>query len=237
MTLVQEPGVRRPSVPPVVWLLVAGFVTIALMLFTSDRDPAPSSSLSRGSGVSVTDQREVAPFTGVELAGDNTVEIQVAGPQSVAVVGDDNLVDQVTTVVRAGQLVIDNTGSFTTSAPMRVAISVPSLDGVVLGGTGKITVEGVGSDNFRAVLGGDGTLVVEGTVERITAVLDGTGTLDLHDLLAANATAELRGTGTIRVHATSTLEEATLTGTGTIVYRGEPTATIHNRGTGTVIAE
>ena len=237
MAVVHEPGVRGSSLPPVVWLLIAsgGVVAIALTFLAADRDGAPSARPPDGSGVSVTDQREVAPFTSVDLAGANTVEIQ-AGPQSVAVVGDDNLVDQVTTIVRDGQLVIDNTSSFTTRAPMRVVVAVPSLEGVVLGGTGTVTIDGVANDSFRAVLGGEGTLVVEGAVDRVTAVLEGTGTLDLHGLVAANATAELRGTGTIRVHATSTLD-ARLTGTGTILYRGEPTTTIQNSGTGTVVAE
>jgi hypothetical protein len=178
----------------------------------------------------------VAPFTGVVLAGTNTVVIHVGEPQSVAVVGDDNLVGRVTTVVRSGRLVIDDTGSFTTRAPMRVAVSVPSLDGVVVGGTGTgtVTVDGVTSADFSAELAGDGTLAVTGTAERVSAVLRGTGTLDLHDLSATDGTAELQGTGTIRVHATSTLE-ATLTGTGSILYRGDPTVTMRNTGTGTVV--
>ena len=162
--------------------------------------------------------------------------IHVGAPLSVAVTGDDNLIGRVTTVVRAGRLVIDNIGSFTTKAPMQVAVSVPSLDGVELGGAGTVTVDGVRGDDIRAELAGDGTLVVSGTVQRVTAVLAGAGTLDLHDLLATDGTAQLQGTGTIRVHATSTLD-ATLTGTGTILYRGDPTVTMRNTGTGTVVSE
>ena len=157
----------------------------------------------------MTDHREVGPFARVVLAGANTVTIHVGAPLSVVVTGNDNLVGRVTTVVRAGRLVIDNNGSFTTEAPMHVAVSVPSLDGVELGGADAVTVDGVTSDDIRAVLAGDGTLVVSGTVQRVTAVLAGAGTLDLHDLLATDGTAQLRGTGTIRVHATSTLRRDT----------------------------
>jgi hypothetical protein len=152
------------------------------------------------------------------------------------VTGDDNLVGRVRTVVRAGRLVIDNTGSFTTKAPMHVVVSVPALNGVELGGAGTVTVDGVTSADFSTELAGDGTLVVSGTVQRVTAVLSGTGTLDLHDLLATDGNAQLHGTGTIRVHAISTLD-ATLRGTGTILYGGDPTVTMHNTGTGTVVAE
>jgi hypothetical protein len=124
--------------------------------------------------------------------------IHVGAPPSVEVTGDDNLVGRVTTVVRAGRLVIDNSGSFTTRSPTRVAVSAPLLDLVVLGGAGTVTVDGVTSTDFTADLAGDGTLVVSGTVQRVTAVPAGAGTLDLRDLAATDRTAELRGTGTIR---------------------------------------
>jgi hypothetical protein len=209
--------------------------TIALIASVGCRE-APSSSSTRGSGVPVTVRREVAPFATVELAGANTVVIHVGAPLSVAVVGDDNLVGRVTTVVRADRLVIDNPGNFTTKTPMRVAVSVPSLDGVELSGAGTVTVDGVASADFLAELPGSGTLEVSGTVQRVTAVLGGAGTLDLHDLVATDGAAQLQGTGTIRVHAIATLD-ATLTGTGTIFYRGKPTVTARNSGTGTVAPE
>ena len=240
MALTQEPGVRRRFLPgPGAWLLAVAWVLVVAVIVgiaIAGTSEAPSASSTVGSGVSVTDHRAMAPFAMVELAGANTVVIHVGAPLSVAVTGDDNLVGRVTTVVRAGRLVIDNTGSFTTRAPMHVAISVPSLDGVELGGAGTVTIDGVTSADFSAELVGDGTLVGTGTVQRMTAVLSGAGTLDLHDLLATDGTAQLQGTGTIRVHATSTLD-ATLTGTGTILYRGDPTVTMHNTGTGVVVPE
>jgi hypothetical protein len=238
MALAHQPRVRRWFAPRTgAWLVAAAaavlVVAAIVAIATGGRREAPSSSSTRGSGVLVTDRRELAPFARVELAGANTVVVNVGAPQSVAVTGDDNLVGRVTTDVRSGRLVIDNTGNFTTQAPMRVEVSVPSVDGVELGGAGTVTVEGVTSADFSAELAGEGTLVVSGTVQRVTAVLAGAGTLDLHDLVATESTAHLQGTGTIRVHATSTLH-ATLTGTGTILYRGDPNVTMHNTGTGTV---
>ena len=216
-----------------VGVLVA--VVIGVRAIAGGRETPPASSTS-GSGVSVTEHREVASFTSVELAGANTVVIHVGAPLSVAVSGDDNLVGRVTIVVRGGRLVIDNTGSFTTKAPMRVEVSVPSLDGVALGGAGTVTVDGVTGAGFDAELAGDGTLVVSGTVEQVTAVLAGAGTVDLHGLVATDGIVQLGGTGTIRVHATASLDAA-LTGTGTILYSGAPTVTVRNTGTGMVVPE
>ena len=175
----------------------------------------------------------MSSFTSVEVAGDNDVMIHVGSPHAVAVTADDNLVDRVTTTVRDGRLVIDNVGSFTTTAPMQVVASVPSLDEVELSGTGSITISGMSEDEVVATLSGTGTLTASGTSARLTAMLVGSGRLDLHDLVADDVTARLEGTGEIRVHATSTLD-ATLTGTGTIRYSGEPAVTSRNAGTGTI---
>jgi hypothetical protein len=232
-----------PSRPARLWA-VLGVIVAAVIVVTAvivvvladDGADSPLASSNRGSGVSVTDHRDVAPFAGVELAGANTVVIEVGGSLAVAVTGDDNLVDQVTTVVEDGRLVIDNIGSFTTNASMSVAVSTPALDTVELAGAGTMTVDGIADDDFSAELTGDGTLAASGTVDRLATTLAGTGTLDLHNLVATDATAQLQGTGTIRVHATTTLD-ATLSGTGTIVYRGDPTVTMHDTGTGTVVPE
>lgn len=242
MVLTREAGVRRSSGPgrgAWVWVIVGVAavvgvlaVLIGALAVNGSRDE-PLGSSTQGSGISVTDHREVAPFTSVELAGANTVEIHVGATSSVAISGDDNLVSRVTTDVESGRLVIDDAGSFTTTAPMRVVVSTPALEGVALGGDGTITVDGVESADFDAELAGDGTLVVSGTVEELTAALTGTGSLDLDDLTATDGAVRLEGTGTIRVHAAATLD-ATLTGTGAIVYSGSPAVTVHNTGTGTV---
>jgi hypothetical protein len=189
-----------------------------------------------GEGVAVTEYRGLAPFATVELAGENSVTVRVGSAQSVAVTAADELIDRVTTTVRGGRLVIANAGSFTTATPMTVTVSVPSLDRVVLSGSGTVTVEGVTGTDFVADLSGTGTLAASGNVERLTAVLSDTGTVDLERLIAHDAIARMDGTGVINVHATSTLD-ATLTGTGSIIYAGSPTVTTHNTGTGAVVGE
>jgi hypothetical protein len=244
MALTQDVGAPpRPSAPGrTTWVLtVAGglaligtlAVVIGVLASHDSRGAAEPSSIT-GSGISITDERELAPFSSVELAGANRVTIHVGAPQSVAVSGDDNLVGRVTTVVDDGRLVIDNIGSFSTTAPMSVDISVPSLDSLSLGGTGAIDVDGISGDRFDAELAGAGTVTVMGSVDLARASLTGTGTIDLHRLGAARGIAELEGTGTIEIDAASTLE-ATLTGTGSIMYTGTPVVTMQNTGHGEVV--
>src|SRR5262245_62009707 len=143
LALRDEPRVRQWSprgghsrLPGSIGVFIAALI-VGCVIAGCDELP-PTSSSTRGSGVSVTDRRDVAAFTSVELAGANTVAIHVGAPRSVAVTSDDNLVDRITTVVRDGRLVIDDTGTFSTKAPMRVTVSLPSLEGVELSGAGTV---------------------------------------------------------------------------------------------------
>lgn len=214
-------------------IVAVSAIALAAALVVSVWRDDPKSSLARGSGHPSTEVRHTAPFTRLELAGANTLNVRIGAPQSVAVTADDNLVDRVTTTVRRGTLVVAERGSFTTKTPTRVTVSAPSLDEVTLSGAGTVTVERVAADQFTATLSGSGTLKVSGTADRVTAVLTDSGTVELSDLVVRDAVARLDGTGTIRVHATSTLD-ATLTGTGSILYSGHPTVTEHRTGTGSI---
>ena len=80
-----------------------------LLLVETDVFRGSSSASGQGSGVAASQTRDVAGFSGIELAGSNVVTVRVGGTQSVVVHADDNLLSRVTTQVRAGSLVIGNT--------------------------------------------------------------------------------------------------------------------------------
>ena len=68
-----------------------------------------SSPAGTGSAVAATQTRSLPPFTGLDLAGDNNVVVEVGAQQSVVVHADRNLLRRVTTPVSAGTLVIGAT--------------------------------------------------------------------------------------------------------------------------------
>ena len=214
---------------------MAGLVGTAL----SDRngDPYGSGNGVEGSGTTATEIREVAPFASVDLAGSNQVSITVGPEQSVRVRADDNLIDLVTTDVRAGELVIDNRGSFQTNSPMSVEVTLPVLDAVSLSGSGTLTAQAVRAGTLTVGLPGSGTIRASGATDRLQATLDGSGELQLNDLIAAQATAVVSGSGLIELVATETLD-ATVSGSGSIFYSGNPSQVTKSiTGTGAIIEQ
>ncbi len=214
------------TLSPSRWLLAAilllalGGAAVAVV----DHRNGSSSSGTKGSGVPATRVREVAAFDRVELAGTNNVMIHVGGRQRVVVEADDNLLGRVTTKVRTSTLVIANTpGSFTTRSPMRVDVTVPSLSGLTLSGSGNVVVSGVEADRFDVSLAGSGTLTGSGAATRLDITVPGSGSVEFIPVAAKDVRAAVSGSGSIFVTATERLD-ASVSGSGAIVYAGHPTA-------------
>jgi hypothetical protein len=213
-------------------LVVAG---AAVLLFRHGSFNGSSSSTVQGSGEAASETRNLAAFSSVELAGSNTVAINVGARQRVVVHADDNLLVRVTTRVLAGHLVIGNTGgSFTTRSPMRVDVDVPSLDSLRLTGSGLITATGIKATNLTVTLLGSGVVRASGITTRLVVTLAGSGDAQLDQLAAGDVQAVVSGSGRILVHPIKSLD-ASIPGSGTIVYTGNPAQlTSHVTGSGTV---
>ena len=210
------------------WLLVTilafvlGGVIVAL-LYEADVFGGSSSSTTEGSGVPATQTRDVAAFESVELAGSNNVVVHVGGKQSVVVTADDNLLGRVTTRVESGRLVIANTpGSFSTTSPMRVEVTVPTLAALTLSGSGNVVVDGIHGPRLEVTLPGSGTFTGSGTTTQLDVTVGGSGTMQLTRLVAKDVRAIVSGSGSIFVTATEKLD-ASVSGSGAILYAGSPT--------------
>jgi len=209
------------------WMLVAilafllGGLTVAL-LYQFDVFGGSSTSSTHGSGVPVTQARDVASFTSVELAGSNNVVVRVGASQSVVVKAGDNLIDRVTTEVMSGTLVIGNTpGSFSTKSPMSVEVTVPRLNALTLTGSGNIVVDDIEAESLKVDLPGSGTLTGTGTATRLDVTVGGSGVVQFTQLVAKDVRAAVSGSGSIFITATKSLD-ASISGSGVIVCTGNP---------------
>jgi hypothetical protein len=217
--------------------ILALILAAVSLVWVVTRDDSDSSAVLTGSGVAVSETREVAPFSAVELAGANDVTIGVGGEQRVVVTADDNLVELVTTDVRSGVLVIDSNGSFDTATPMRVEITVPALDDISLSGSGTIVVDGHELERLTVALSGAGSVTAVGAVAMLDVDLSGTGEADLALLVARDATIDLSGAGAVLVQVTGTLD-VDVSGAGSVTYTGDPDQVEQSiTGTGTVTRE
>jgi len=213
---------RRFAAPRIALLVLV----VAVAAFVLGRQDWGTTSLNfsdglRGSGLAATQTRALPSFRAIDLAGVSTVTVRVGPEQTVVVNADNNLIDRVETDVRDGALVVSERGSFATSLPLGVEVTVPNLDSIRLMGSGAISVDGVHARRFIAEVPGSGTLTISGTVDQLDASLAGSGNMQLGDLTARLVNAKVPGSGRLEVHATQALD-ASIPGSGAIVYGGQP---------------
>ena len=221
----------------VIAAVTAAFILATLAVVLLVRGAGPSSPGIQGSGIAAAQTRTVAGFSRLDLTGSNNVTVVVGAPQSVVVRADSNLISHVTTQVVGGTLVIGDTGSFTTRAPMSVEVSVPSLTRLNLSGDGQISVTGINVPRLAVTVSGSGLLSAAGTATQLDVTLSGDGQAQLFQLTARDVHAVVTGSGLIQVNATTSLDAA-VPGTGAIVYSGNPPqVTTSVTGTGAVTPE
>lgn len=172
-----------------------------------------------GSGIKISETRNVGPFSQVHVSGSPDAIITIGPEQSVVVETDDNLIDMLQTEVENGQLNIRMEGSYSTSIGLKVFITMPSLDGVSVTGSGDVTATGLNGDDLKARISGSGDIELNGTASSIEASVTGSGDMDLSKLVAQKASVKVTGSGDIFVCATESVD-ASVTGSGDITYEG-----------------
>jgi Putative auto-transporter adhesin, head GIN domain len=229
----QTTGRRDRGLVAALVLAVAVVIALAVVVAVLLAGGGSTGSVLQGSGVAAAQSRVLPSFSSVELAGSNKVTVEVGGPQSVVVHADNNLVRHVTTKVMAGTLVIGTTGTFTTSSPMSVDVSLPALAAIRLSGSGEISVNGIDQPRLIVTLSGSGALDATGTATQLDVTLSGSGLAQLSNLVARDVHAVVAGSGLIRVAPTAFLNAA-VPGSGAIIYSGNPQVTSSVTGTGAV---
>ena len=198
------------------------FIIVAFMLGVCSFATISFNAVA-GSGKVVSEARNVSDFTSIMLLGSAHVEVTFGALESISVEADDNIVPLVETDVQNGQLVISNksNANFTTANPVRVNVTMNSIKGVTLRGSGNINISNVAGDGLKISLPGSGNLTVTGTATTVDISLPGSGNIYCDRLKAKFATVTLNGSGNIEVFANQRLD-ANLRGSGTIHYGGNP---------------
>jgi putative autotransporter adhesin-like protein len=194
-----------------------------------------------GNGVLAEEERSVRDFDRVSSHG--VLEVSISeGPFAVAVHIDQNLLSRLSTTVSGDTLLIQaEGGNLVGILPgPHVTISMPSLLGAELRGTGSFDAEGFDEDepvdvtlsgsgkmswsgdasSLDAVLNGGGELTLAGSAARVDYHLAGAGSLDAHGLTAGAANIELEGTGSVSATVDGRVD-AKVTGTGSIELAGD----------------
>jgi hypothetical protein len=169
-------------------VIIAGLLAVAVLGGCRTVTTGPTEV---GSGTPASEDRTVGEFDQVAVSSSIRADVRIGTPAGVRVTADDNLLDNIRTVVGGGKLEVGIDGSVSTTSPIVVEITVPSLTLAAASSTAQLSATGVASDSFRVVSESSGTVEVDGTVATLDVRGDSAGIARLGELAAATATVEL----------------------------------------------
>jgi RNA polymerase sigma factor (sigma-70 family) len=205
------------------------------------RPAAKDKEVVKGSGNVVTKELKLADFTSVDVATVFQVEITQGKAFRVAVTADDNVIPYAKaakdgTVLKIGL----QEGNFQ-NVTLKMAVTMPRLEGLTVSGAGQVTLAGFKSEkNCKLRVSGAGSLkgdlqattvdlaadgagsvTLKGSAKKAKLSGDGAATLKLAEFTADSADVTLTGASQATVQVKSALDYS-LSGASNLKYGGEP---------------
>jgi hypothetical protein len=212
----------------------------------------------RGSGVVLSQERQVADFNSVEINFPTEITIRQGISTSLTVEAEDNILPQLSTRVSGDTLYIENSQRdwserVNPTRPVRITMTVKDLQKVDFPIAGTLQVEkfqashleisisGAGSVNLSDLtaqrltvdLSGAGTITTNGSVDSLNVDISGVGSFRGGDLTSQTADISISGAGSATVWAKNSLN-ANISGTGSVNYYGSPSVQRNVSGLGSV---
>ena len=174
----------------------------------------------------VTEVMDLPGFTGVKLAMEGEVFITQGPKQLVEITGSQNIIDRLDLDIRDNTLVIDIDRCIIGDDDLRVEITIPKIEELLLSGSGKIESVNTlevgdiylsisGSGNMDLVMeakkidsriSGSGNIQLTGIADEVNYTITGSGNIEGFDVEAKKATTEIRGAGNIEVTVVEALD-------------------------------
>jgi hypothetical protein len=206
-------------------------------------------------GPSRTEPRQVQGVHAVELRTSGDLTVTTGPTPKLTITAGRTTLRYLTSTVHDGTVILGSRPGHHVTGDIHYELILPTLDGVVIAGSGSAQGTLVADDSFTLISSGSGSAVFDGlAATAVTLRLSGSGDIDLTgttdtqsvaldgsgsylggQLTSRTSDVRIAGSGNARVHAAGQLK-AEVTGSGNISYTGDPKLSTHITGNGTVSA-
>ncbi len=211
----------------------------------------------RGSGNLVSEERPVSGIERIALYGIGEVEVTLGDSESLVVEAEENLLEYLETDVDNGVLELRtrNLINLQPRRDIRYLVTVQSVEGLEIFGSGNITLDRADSTAMRLLIAGSGDIKIgelradslditipgsgdirlSGEVGRQTINVAGSGKYHADDLLSQSAEIRVAGSGDMTLWVVEDLTVRIL-GSGDVRYYGEPSVSQTILGSGNIVS-
>jgi hypothetical protein len=190
-----------------------------------------------GSGQIVSQTRPVSGFHEISVSDGATLIVKQTGQESLRVVADDNLIDQVRAEVRDGKLRLgfERSRPFASQHGLRFEVEVRELSEVSASGGSHVEASGIATPALRVDVSGGGRVTASGTATDLAVSTSGGATYDGRALGGRSARVDASGGAHSVVNAAEDVE-AHASGGAHVEYLGSPRLRQETSGGGSVRA-
>jgi Putative auto-transporter adhesin, head GIN domain len=169
-------------------------------------------------GLSQKETRNVSNFHRVSFGIPGDLYLKQGSVQSVRLEGEQDDLDKIKTEVVNGQLRIyiedHRWWNWNFSNNVEVYITVPEIDGVSLGGSGKVMSDGsIRSDNMDLSVSGSGRMEMDVKADRMKLDVSGSGHMDLK-VDGGDIDQQISGSGSITLEGNAENCDLDISGSG-----------------------
>ena len=161
--------------------------------------PNKSGETIMGSGIQMRQVRELDVYQSINIAGNMDFELGIGNESKCTLVGDNNIISEITSQVEKGALTVKVESSYFEKLPLKVSCVSPAVTRVILMGASTARLNNLTGDTFEVTQQGAGTVTLQGDIDMLKAIIQGAGTIDASALALNNAEVAIQGAGDILV--------------------------------------
>ena len=199
-----------------------------------------SAARSEDGGPRVERDYKVGSFDRIELAGAYDTTVRTGSAPSVHAQGNQKAIDNLEVEVKGGILVIKHKNKMSWGwgkhGKVTLTVTVPSLRGAELAGSGDINIDRVAGDSFDGAIAGSGNLKVDHLeVGKLKLAIAGSGNATAGSGRAKSAEYDIAGSGGIDAKGIAVdTASVSIAGSGNIDAQASNTASVSIMGSGDV---
>jgi hypothetical protein len=242
----------------------AAIIAASILALGACNADADTRQEENGSGKTGQRSFDVAGFDRVSLGGAHDVVVKVGGAHSVRAEGDTKALERLDIRVVGGELKIGSKrdkdswsiGFGGRHKGVTVHVTLPSLTGAEIGGSGDLKIDRVEGSGFAASIAGSGDIDVaalkvgeasfsiagsggitaKGSADKTSISIAGSGDVDLAGLESRNASVSVVGSGNVSARVNETADVSVM-GSGDVTLAGSAKCKISKMGSGEVRCE
>lgn len=191
----------------------------------------------RGGGNTVSQQRSLTGFSGIESNGDIKIHVAYGTTTTAEVKGYSNLVAITETNVVNGKLIVKYKNEYNNvrNSNVEVYIVAPDLNSVSTNGSGDVWIDGFqNGTSLEARINGSSNISISNSFyDNVLFDVNGSGDIRAAGLISKSTEATIHGSGDIEITCSQHLK-ARIYGSGDVKYWGTPSVDAQVSGSGRV---